>query len=281
MPKLKCRVFDDARHDVWDFQWAHAKLDGNWLEVHPDGRALTSHPTDISDKLTGLEWYDTAAAMGETLYGELYVPDEQTSAVRRCLAHDPEELRFSVFAFPDRDEDASLRLMAETCERVGLDFAPYMLLASVLVAEDRVPDESSPAYVLSLLEQGNDDRFEGVVFKDGNTQRWHKWKPTLTLDAVVTDYVLGQGKYFGTVGSLEVSLEGRVVANVSGMDDDVRESLGEGTIGRVVEVAYQRVGTRGRLRHPRLVRFRDDKRPEECTLDQDPDLSADGLPRSG
>jgi ATP-dependent DNA ligase len=106
---------------------------------------------------------------------------------------------------------------------------------------------------------------EGYVFKDGNLTGWAKWKPTRTADLVVTGLTPGRGKYAGLIGSLECSLwGGPVVADVSGFTDAERAALGPHVIGQVVEVAYQYVGARGRLRHPRFVRWRDDKAPEEC-----------------
>jgi len=40
----------------------------------------------------------------------------------------------------------------------------------------------------------------------------------------------------------------------------------------VMEVSYQYVGDKGRLRHPNFVRWREDKPAAECTLSQDDDL---------
>ena len=110
------------------------------------------------------------------------------------------------------------------------------------------------------------------MFKDGNLLNFEKWKPVKTLDAVVTDIKPGKGKYDNQVGALILSVEGREVANVSGMSDAERAAMGEHNIGQVVEVAYQYVGSKGRLRHPRFIRFRDDKLPEQCLLSQDSDL---------
>ena len=74
-------------------------------------------------------------------------------------------------------------------------------------------------------------------------------------------------------GSLQCALaDGRVVANVSGMDDEVRAAISGEDAYRVCEVKYERVGSGGKLQHPRFVAWRDDKLPEQCTADQDPRL---------
>jgi ATP-dependent DNA ligase len=115
--------------------------------------------------------------------------------------------------------------------------------------------------------------FDGVVFKNGMYQEWAKLKHQKTIDLIVTGIKPGKGKYAGMCGSLECAVaEGVEVANVSGMNDTDRQDIGPHDIGRVVEVEYERVGSRGRLQHPRFLWFRPDKKPEQCTADQDPAL---------
>jgi len=150
------------------------------------------------------------------------------------------------------------------------------------------------------------DKTEGVVAKDltaayaaGKRTAMIKVKRTRTLDAVVTGY--RPGKEAGTVGSLILALyddasELRVVGHCSGIKPAekraLRERLSEyetGTRGQgdpsrwksdkelewialrpelVVEVSFEQ-SSGGRIRHgTKLLRWRDDKAPRECTLDQ-------------
>ena len=63
------------------------------------------------------------------------------------------------------------------------------------------------------------------------------------------------------------------LASCSGMDDDVREQITDWDIGRTCEIAYERVGSQGRLQHPRFISWRDDEKlPHDCTIDQDEKL---------
>lgn len=59
------------------------------------------------------------------------------------------------------------------------------------------------------------------------------------------------------------------VGECSGFDEDMREKLSDNTdsyIGKVIEVKCNEVfKDTGKLRHPRFLRFRDDKGAEECT----------------
>lgn len=140
-------------------------------------------------------------------------------------------------------------------------------------------------------DRHNGTTIEGYVLKDHPLSGWWKFKPGRTLDAVVTGIKPGEGKYLGQCGALAVSLYAacicpaggphdkacpvcipgsdlQEIALVSGMDDLTRSQIDSTDIGRVIEVEYQLVGDGGRLRHPRFLRWREDKLATECTMDQ-------------
>ena len=107
----------------------------------------------------------------------------------------------------------------------------------------------------------------------GQYGKWYKLKRENTVDCVVTNIIPGKGKFANMAGAVVCSLydtDGALfeVASVSGMDDATRAAISRRDIGRVVEVKYQMVGSRGRLTHPRFVRWRDDKPKNECTISQ-------------
>lgn len=247
-----------------EYVFAHLKRDGIWLTLSQEGSGVTAttrHPTDVTPQLLD---HPTLDAFREhyrgraTLYCELYVPGHHASAVKNRMAEGRlDELRIEAFATPDLPADAALTQVMDYCTHsCGVPFAPWNY--GCYPCWQDAPDA------------------EGVVYKNGNLLDWAKEKRIATLDAVVTDVLDGNGKYAGLVGALELSVEGRKVARCSGMTDAERITMGDQDWdllkGRVVEVAYQYVGAGGRLRHPRFVRWRDDKRVDECKLDQDPDL---------
>lgn len=86
----------------------------------------------------------------------------------------------------------------------------------------------------------------------------------------------GTGKNTGKVGTLSLyqlneNGEQVYICEVgSGLTDEMRENLLSAAYPSVVEVRYQSrtYGRSNALRHPRVVRFRTDKDPKECTNDQ-------------
>jgi hypothetical protein len=60
------------------------------------------------------------------------------------------------------------------------------------------------------------------------------------------------------------------IGQTSGMDEETRTYMTEHTeelIGKVIEVgAMERIKKTNALRHPRFLRFRDDKLPRECIV---------------
>lgn len=252
-------------------KYAHAKLDGHFVRVTNE-RVLTSHPTDITRQLPdGLLRETKRLPYGFTALGELHVPGRPASVVKSALAGNSgrDELALTYFAMESGPVDAGLESVRALFEGLGLPFAPF------------IPAGALPWDERELLDWARRDHIEGWVMKDGNLLNWRKLKRVSTIDCVVTGYEDGDGKYLGLLGSLRVGVYpvkgGPLVeiANVSGMTDEERVRMTDeidSLEGRVVEVAYQYIGSGGRLRHPRFVRWRDDKAPWECRTDQDPDL---------
>jgi hypothetical protein len=190
------------------------------------------------------------------LWGELWVPGRHASQVKTAIISEDPRLRWDVFASPTFAANTPLETLDLACRAWKLTFIPWY-----------------PADLMGFPPVGGD--VEGYVLKDANLLNWRKYKPHHDIDLVVTDVKDGRGKYLGLVGALVCStVEGHNVASVSGMTDKQRieMSLADDLVGRICEVRYQYVGTAGRLRHPRFVRWREDKQPEECTLSQDPEL---------
>lgn len=123
-----------------------------------------------------------------------------------------------------------------------------------------------------FLGEAEEKGIEGWIIKEMcRAPFWWKLKVEQTLDLIVTGLKMGNaGKFQNQVGALlgSVYINGELkeIAAVSGFTDKERFSLGDHTIGRIIEVKYQNIASKGRLRHPRFLRFREDKNEYECTL---------------
>ncbi|TXN07937.1 hypothetical protein FV222_01485 [Methylobacterium sp. WL103] len=98
---------------------------------------------------------------------------------------------------------------------------------------------------------------------------WMKMKNESTEDLRVVGAFEGEGKYVGSLGGLIVDRAGVQVRVGGGFSDAQRREIWDDflgpvekqarVLGRLIEVEYHEVTPDGSLRHPRFVRWRDDK----------------------
>jgi ATP-dependent DNA ligase len=278
--KVKPRFFhstlDAHNYRGQPFLYAHEKIDGHRLTIfrQPDGelaaRTRNNNPVDIS-KFAWISRVDKIPPC-TSLDGEIFVPGKPASFVPTALTNPKFHhlLQFSVFAIPylagHRQFAESLEWMADTCAYYGLQYSPFMRYAAM------------PS-VAELLEMAEWKNIEGWVLKRSNYCQWYKLKRVKTIDAFVTGFIPGKGKYSKYVGSLRVSVidqrNGKIteIATVGGMDERTRFAIEpDADLDRVCEVAYQCVSSGGRLRHPRFLRWRTDKSKDQCVSSQDCEL---------
>lgn len=257
--------------------YAHRKYDGHRFTLFKslDG-VVTAFGGEMRDDLEMLSRFprlhdlevvrrfDSLAPKLSSLDCEL-VTDGRASDVPTALRDPNRLLQLHPFALPWWDGEDLSRATIDIAQRHIIDDL-WLPFVDYEVLEGDVDKDEWLAKAKAL-------KIEGWVLKNFNYAEWWKLKEEETVDCVITGVKEGNGKYVGLIGSLVVSLEGRVIANVSGMTDAERIELtdldcDDKLIGRVVEVKYQYVGNGGKLRHPRFVRMRDDKPASECKLDQ-------------
>lgn len=274
-PILKAKTYKDQA-----VAYAHEKLDGQRVTVFKQSTGLCYATTTTGNQLdlSYLQWwFSFVRNLPEysSVDGELYVPGKPRGYVKTCLANHLQDLQFTAFAVPYYHGqplyDQPLRTAHDLCTLWGIPFADY----------EKVPVErnNSKSLLSYYIQQALQKEIEGYVLKQANYIGWYKVKPVKTIDVIVTGFTEGEGKYIGLVGALccSVYYKGRLIeiARASGMNNATRYEIDEGCdLNRVCELAYQDIGTQGRLQFPRFVAWRNDKKPtaEECSADQDPSL---------
>ena len=257
--------------------YVQAKYDGIMVTVYNSPRdgvqAYSRHanPTKglLTAKVKDTTWFgqcENNLNIGESLMGELWCPDQPASAVKS----DCQGCRFSVFAVPHFNDNVGLPSLQGYVERMGLHFPSWWEYCTARNRTDchKVWDLGDP--------RSANPNYEGFVFKDGNLLNWAKHKPSPTIDLVVTEVNMAiGGKHSGRIGSFTVrTTEGHVICDVgTGLKDPQRRLRPADCLGRVVEVGYQYISSKGSLRHPRFLGFRDDKTADECSITQDLDLA--------
>ena len=260
--------------DLWKGQktnYAHYKRDGIFLKVDktPLGgvHCYSSQDTILTGQLKYLPFYLQVlrrVPTAHTLLGELWVPGQPASYVKSAIKK-KEPLIFSVFSVPTLRAEMTLEQLRSLCEVWGLSFCPFA----------RITRERTAKKMIDWFMEERPVDVEGFVFKDSNVSEELKWKPVFTLEATVVGFTEGKKANVGLVGSFVCSIEGHVIADVGGMSKKERILVSdkpEDYLGKVCEIRYQYVGSKGRLRHPAFIRWRDDKRSEQCKLSQDPKL---------
>lgn len=101
-----------------------------------------------------------------------------------------------------------------------------------------------------LKQEALSKGFEGLVLKSNGLL--YKVKNKETIDILVTDIIPGKGRLAGKVGSLVTSM-----GNVgTGLTDEQRTL---DFIGKIIEVEVMELTPKGKFRHPRFIRVREDK----------------------
>jgi len=138
--------------------------------------------------------------------------------------------------------------------------------ANIVLAPSYAAD--TDADIRKLFEEELERGGEGVIVKPldhpyecKRSFGWLKVKDENSVDLMVTGVFEGEGKYVGKLGGLICDHNGIEIRVGGGFTDKQREELFNLDLvrNRLIEVEYHEETQDGSLRHPRFVRFRDDK----------------------
>ena len=123
--------------------------------------------------------------------------------------------------------------------------------------------------------------YEGLVFKDSTTPykdkgAWMRMKAEVEIDYICSGMAPADpnSKYAGQVGAVIGTLYDRECdVNCGGLTEKQREVFTKREVeckGQVFTAKGNGWFPSGAIRHPKFVRWRDDKKPEECVYAQIP-----------
>ena len=255
---------------------------------------------DMTDKQREIYWKllgGNNCPMGEAvLDGEVVsgIFNETVSAVRKkdVAAVDAEFRVFDVLPYK--------LFMAENRPEIAMTYEQRRRFAEQVIGRDNGSVRMIERYlansadeVQALYQSFRDRGLEGAIVKprDGFYQKkrsfnWLKMKNEATVDVPILDAFEGTGKYEGMLGGVVVLYGGVLVRVGGGFSDRSRQEFWDAfqrdkakilgdedagrlrragceLLGRLIEVEYHEETPDGSLRHPRFVRFRDDKAGEK------------------
>ena len=194
-----------------------------------------------------------------TLDGELTVKNTSFQEGSGLIRNDHAVLdaQFSIFELPELQDTFTQRIkLIKTLDTTNIRPIAHLPLKN--------HDE-----VLAFYKKCRGLGYEGSVikpwdyiYKGTRSYDWMKMKDVLSIDAPITGFYEGTGKYKGMLGGVTIEINGVTVKVGGGFSDEQRKIIWERKhkfLLRMIEVLYMEKTLAGSLRHSRFSRFRPDK----------------------
>lgn len=225
---------------------------------------------------------------GTVLDMELVWPGHPDSEVVTAIKDCPAELECRVFGVPI--------FMGKDYRGLSYIDGRSAVLANVnkpYVTKRYKPVELTKANIVQkltwLLNQAEAKGIEGFVLKSAHYSGWYKLKGINEADVICTGFKISDAdtrKGMVTAVKVSVYFDGdngmKYIGNVSGFDLDEMNAMtneynmaearklpeSNRYIGRPLQIIYQEMASQNGLKHGFFDRWRDDKNPLDCNLEQ-------------
>ena len=285
------------------------KLDGHRFKMHIStaGNRFDSRKQSVNgglyvektDNVPHLRDFAVPELAGTVLDGELTAGKDSNSVAHALGSHASDEEKkaityvvFDIIRYNGKDvtgePDRKRRSLLEAL------FMETRLEECSSIALMPRPEGMTPAEKKKVLTDAIAAGEEGVMIKDVTKpygKGWTKVKREAKYDVIVMGYAAPKEKSLkkgdaeetdtkfhknGWIGAIVFGQyrDGKLweCGQTSGMDEAVRQAVSEdkdGFIGKPFEIAAQERFPTGRFRHPRFIRWRDDKSANECIYRED------------
>ena len=242
------------------------KLDGHRIHLSK-GHAITRVGTDIWKKLLAIPHFKRpleGIPSGCLIDAEIHAHGVFATSVKTMINEADKRLLITAFAMPI--------VRGQRTSYLGIDGVNDILRAAGLAVPHTEFFSSRALTTVDLTvlkDRAKKMGTEGWIAKSSHLDGWYKIKITHTVDAIITDWTTSTSDtYYGQIRGIECSLhdgngEMIVICNTgNGLTKEFKETW-EGCekqlVGKVVELEYDEVASQGRLKFPRILRFREDK----------------------
>ncbi|MCX6052195.1 MAG: DNA ligase [Campylobacterales bacterium] len=248
----KANIYSDQNISGWMMS---EKLDG--IRAYWDGKKLFSRQGKI---INAPEWFTQNLPPFE-LDGELWTKrgdfENIQSIVMDEVPHDAwSEIKYMIFEVPHAEGDFTVRLLK------AKNYRDEHKIGHVEIVEQKVCQNKKEldTFLQSVVAKSG----EGVVIKDGSKEYFEgrsdsilKVKLSQDMEAKVTGYKNGSGKFTKVMGSLQVELEdGTQFFIGSGFSEQLRKNPPK--IGEIVSFKYFGFTNKGKPKFASFMRVRKD-----------------------
>lgn len=254
-------------------QYVQRKMNGHFVRINFCRESLwamskNGEPITLPDHIR--QYFRDHLPQRSIVLGELHCPGIPETSVPTMLNNNDEALQLSLFAVPVFDGiDWSQKPLNVVASIIGPMFIPVTKLFDE-------PTCLSKWDVLGLLEEARLENIEGHVLKREHMDGWYKLKPVREMDVFVFAYQTSQSaSNWGGLKAVSVGVydeKGKLkdMGNVgSGFDHDFRMEVNKKSLlSRVMKVEYDNLAANGKLKFPRFISWRTDKKADQCLLNQ-------------